>query len=304
MLRKKPAGRYPSRIHTSEAYQWYPPTVFRRVRTGGNGVSVENMRSSNPLHEPAAHLPDGVKMPMLGFGTWQISGEQCRRAVATALGAGYRHLDTAAMYRNEAEVGQALVDSGLPREDVFITTKLLPADAARAREALDDSLAVLNVPSVDLYLIHSPPEEGGPGIWEQLLAAREEGLARAVGVSNYSIEEVDELIEATGVAPAVNQVRWAPSVHDPVFLAESAERGVVVEGYSPFRSSDLEDQTLGAIADAHDVTPAQVVLRWHLHHDIVVIPKSVTPQRIRANADIFGFSLTADEVARIDALAG
>ncbi|MGC0252238.1 aldo/keto reductase [Pseudactinotalea sp. Z1748] len=262
------------------------------------------MRSSNPLHEPAAHLPDGVQMPMLGFGTWQISGEQCRRAVATALGAGYRHLDTAAMYRNEAEVGQALVDSGLPREDVFITTKLLPADAARAREALEDSLAVLNVPSVDLYLIHSPPDEGGPGIWEQLLAAREEGLARAVGVSNYSIDEVDELIEATGVAPAVKQVRWAPSVHDPVFLAESAERGVVVEGYSPFRSSDLEDQTLGAIADAHDVTPAQVVLRWHLHHDIVVIPKSVTPQRIRANADLFGFSLTADEVARIDALAG
>lgn len=275
----------------------------RRVRAGGNGVNVGHMRSTNALHEPAAQLPGGVTMPMLGFGTWQITGEQCRSAVATALEAGYRHLDTAAMYRNETEVGRALMDSGLPREDVFLTTKLLPADAHRAREALEDSLAALDVRSVDLYLIHSPPGDDGPGAWEQLLTAREDGLARAVGVSNYSTAQVDELIEATGIAPAVNQVRWAPSWHDPAFLTESADRGVIVEGYSPFRSSDLDDQTLVAIAEAHQVTPAQVVLRWHLHHDIVVIPKSVTPERIRANADIFGFSLSQDEVARIDALA-
>ena len=242
-------------------------------------------------------------MPMLGFGTWQIRGREAYDAVRTALDVGYRHVDTAALYENEAEVGRAIADSGLAREDVFITTKLLHSDAGRAREALQDSLAALGVDAVDLYLIHSPPGGASPPTWEQLLAARDAGWARAVGVSNYSTAQVDELIQATGEAPAVNQVKWGPSLHDPGFLSESAQRNVVVEGYSPFRSTDLHDETLVRIASDHGVTPAQVVLRWHLEHEIVVIPKSVTAERIRANADIFGFSLSEEEVARIDALS-
>ena len=242
-------------------------------------------------------------MPMLGFGTWQMRGEECVQAVSAALEAGYRHLDTAAMYGNETEVGRAVAESGLAREDIFVTTKLLPADADQARDALQASLQALDLETVDLYLIHSPPGGASPSTWEQLLAAREDGLARAVGVSNYSTSQVDELIAATGVAPAVNQVKWGPALHDPEFLAESVQRGVVVEGYSPFRSTNLDDPVLVEVAQAHEVTPGQVVLRWHLEHGVVVIPKSSTPERIRANADIFGFSLTEDEVARIDALA-
>lgn len=261
------------------------------------------MQFPSPFAEPSVQLPGGGAMPMLGFGTWQIKGQECYRAVFAALEAGYRHLDTAAMYENEAEVGQALADSGVPRDEVFLTTKLLPEEAEQAGAALQRSLEALGVANVDLYLIHAPPGGASPGTWEQLLAAREAGLARAVGVSNYSTSQVDELIAATQVAPAVNQVRWAPALHDPTFLNESAERGVVVEGFSPFRSTNLDDETLATIAQAHGVTAAQVVLRWHLEHGIIVIPKSVTAERIRANADIFDFALTADEVAQIDALA-
>src|SRR5690625_829531 len=184
--------------------------------------------SSSALHEPAVRLSADVAMPMLGFGTWQIYGRESYEAVRTALEVGYRHVDTAALYENEAQVGQAVADSGLAREEVFITTKLLHSDAGRARAALQDSLAALGVETVDLYLIHSPPGGASPATWEQLLSAREDGLARAVGVSNYSTAQVDELIQATGEAPAVNQVKWGPSLHDPGFLSESAQRGVVV----------------------------------------------------------------------------
>src|SRR5690625_4186848 len=276
----------------------------RRMRGRWGGSTVGAMQFPSPFAEPSVPLPGGGAMPLLGFGTWQIKGQECYRAVLAALEAGYRHLDTAAMYENEAEVGQALTDSGVPRDEVFLTTKLLPEEAEQARAALQRSLDALGVPKVDLYLIHAPPGGASPGTWEQLLAAREAGHAQDVGVSNYSTGQVDELIAATQVAPAVNQVRWAPALHDPAFLAESADRGVVVEGFSPFRSTDLEDDTLARIAETHRVTPAQVVLRWHLEHQIVVIPKSVTPERIRANADIFGFALNTDEMAQIDAMAG
>ncbi len=137
-----------------------------------------------------------------------------------------------------------------------------------------------------------------------MLAARSANLTRAVGVSNYSTGQIDELIQATGEAPAVNQIRWSPALYDPQRLAENSERGIALEGYSPFKSSDLTDPVLVRIAEAHGVTPAQVVLRWHLEHEIVVIPKSVTPERIASNFDIFGFSLTPEEVAEIDALGG
>ena len=242
-------------------------------------------------------------MPVIGFGTWQVSGRRGYEAVQLALEAGYRHIDTATMYGNEAAVGRAVRESGIPREDVFVTTKL-PADrVGRERDTISTSLRTLGMEYVDLWLVHWPPRgQARPETWRELLAAREDGLARSVGVSNYTTAQLDELIEATGEAPAVNQIPWSPWEHDPTRLAEHRDHDVVLEGYSPFKRSDLRSPVLARIAEAHGVSPAQVVLRWHLEHGIVVIPKSVTPERIASNLDLFGFSLTREEVAEIDAL--
>ena len=248
-------------------------------------------------------LTGGVEMPLVGFGTWQIRGRQGYEAVRLALDAGYRHIDSATMYGNEADVGRAVRDSGIAREDVFITTKL-PADrAGRERDTIAASLRALGLEYVDLWLVHWPPRgRARAETWREFLAARDEGLARSVGVSNYTTAQLHELIKATGEAPSVNQIPWSPWEHDSTRLAEHEERGVVLEGYSPFKRSDLTSPVLGRIAGAHGVSAAQVVLRWHLEHGIVVIPKSVTPERIRTNLDLFGFSLTDEEVAEIDAL--
>lgn len=242
-------------------------------------------------------------MPLVGFGTWQLRGEAAYQAVRYALSVGYRHLDTATMYRNEAEVGRAVRDSGVPRDEVFLVTKLLPEDAGRERAVLDASLRALGTDYLDLWLIHSPPDrQGGQATWREFRAVRDAGLTRAIGVSNYSLAQLDRLAETTGEAPAVNQVRWGPTVHDPDTLAGHRERGVVLEGYSPLKATRLRDRVLAGIAERHGVTPAQVALRWHLEHRIPVIPKSGNRERIAANFDLFGFSLEPDEVARIDAL--
>ena len=254
---------------------------------------------------PTVRLPGDVAMPMLGLGTWQADGGRCYEAVRHALRRGYRHIDTATMYRNESDVGRAVRDSGVPRNDVFITTKLPPSHSGRERATIEESLRRLGTGYVDLWLIHWPP--GGrahPEVWRELLAARDAGLARAVGVSNYSLRQLDELTQATGETPALNQIPWSPPEHDPGLLAGHRERGVVLEGYSPFKGSDLRHPTLRAIADGYGVSPAQVVLRWHLQHRIVVIPKSVTPARVDENFDVLGFALTDAEMARIDGLRG
>jgi diketogulonate reductase-like aldo/keto reductase len=259
---------------------------------------------TNVNADHAVVLPGDVRMPLIGFGTWQVTGNRGYRAIRLALEAGYRHLDTATMYGNEAIVGRALRDSGVPREDVFITTKLPPSRSGRERGTLDDSLRALGTSHVDLWLIHWPP--GGrprPEVWRHFLAARDAGLARSVGVSNYSTAQIDEVIAETGEAPAVNQIPWSPFEYDARTMAESRDRGVALEGYSPFKRSDLRDATLRAIAERQGVTPAQVVLRWHLEHRVIVIPKSVTPERIRTNLDVFGFALSPEELARIDALS-
>jgi 2,5-diketo-D-gluconate reductase A len=248
-------------------------------------------------------IAPGVSMPLLGFGTWQARGKTAEDAVARALETGYRHIDTARAYRNEAEVGRALSASGVPRGEVFVTTKMWPDRAGRERETLEESLAALALDQVDLWLIHWPPDgRARPDVWERVLEAQADGLARAVGVSNYSVEQMDELHAATGRMPAVNQVEWGPALHDAHTLDEHRRRGVQLEGYSPLKTTDLRNKRLAAIADAHGVTPAQVVIRWHLEHEIVVIPKSANPERIAQNADVFGFTLTADEVAALDDL--
>jgi diketogulonate reductase-like aldo/keto reductase len=252
---------------------------------------------------PAAELPGGGAMPLLGFGTWQLRGRACRDAVRAALDVGYRHVDTATIYRNEAEVGRALRESGVPRDEVFLTTKS-PAGDRDPRRTLTASLEALGVDAVDLWLIHWPGNGSDVDRWRQFVAERDAGRARAIGVSNFSLREIDALHRQVGVLPAVNQIRWGPALYDPAVERGHRERGVVLEGYSPFKSTNLRDPVLVEIAERHGATPGQVVLRWHLEHGVVVIPKSAHPERIAENFAAADLALTADEVARIDALAG
>ncbi|HLX47603.1 MAG TPA: aldo/keto reductase [Streptosporangiaceae bacterium] len=252
----------------------------------------------------AVTLAGGVAMPLVGLGTWQLRGSRGYDAIRFALDTGYRHIDTATMYGNEADVGRALADSGLDRKDVFITTKLPASSVGREQVTLAASLRALGTGYVDLWLVHWPPGgRASPRLWRELLTAREQGMARAVGVSNYSTGQLDELIDATGEAPAVNQIPWSPYQFDPELLAQSKERKVVVEGYSPLKGTNLRDRVLTGIASAHSVTPAQVVLRWHIEHGIPVIPKSADTRRIVANFDLFSFSLSPEEMTMIDGLA-
>lgn len=242
-------------------------------------------------------------MPLLGFGTWQLRGSAGYDAIRAALEAGYRHIDTATMYGNETIVGEALRHCGVHREDVFLTTKLPPGKAGQEHATLIASLRALGTDHVDLWLVHWPPAgRKVEPVWREFLAHRDQGKTRAVGVSNYSLAQIDHLIEATGEAPAVNQIPWGPSHYDARLLAGHHERGVIVEGYSPLKGTNLRDRVLAEIAARHGVTAAQVVLRWHIEHGIPVIPRSEKPARIAANIDLFGFSLSPEEVARIDGL--
>jgi 2,5-diketo-D-gluconate reductase A len=254
--------------------------------------------------QPTVALDRAGAMPLVGLGTWQMRGARCQAAVRAALEVGYRHIDTATIYGNEGEVGRAVRDSGVPREQVFVTTKLPPGNAGRERSTLTESLRALGMDHVDLWLVHWPPRARAlVPTWEALLAARDQGLARAVGVSNYSPARLDELIDATGQAPQVNQIPWAPALHDAALLDAHRRRGVVLEGYSPFKNTDLRHPVLADIAARHGVTPAQVVVRWHVDHQVVAIPKSANPGRIATNFDVFGFSLSDEELGRIDGLS-
>jgi diketogulonate reductase-like aldo/keto reductase len=249
-------------------------------------------------------LPGGVSMPMIGFGTWQLRGKVGREALRSALGAGYRHIDTATMYGNEADVGHALAASGLARDQVFITTKLPSGKAGRERATLAASLRALGTDHVDLWLVHwPPPERMLIKVWCEFLALRDEGRVRAIGVSNYSLAQIDRLINATGQAPAVNQISWSPGRYNEALLAGHRERGVAVEGYSPLKRTNLASPVLAEIAAAHGATPAQVVLRWNLEHGVTVLVKSAQPDRITANFGALRFSLDPGEVTRVDALS-
>jgi diketogulonate reductase-like aldo/keto reductase len=259
--------------------------------------------TTNDYADPAAALTSG-RMPLLGFGTWQISNRDAPQATADALQAGYRHIDTATMYQNESGIGKALASAALPRESVFVTTKLPPAHAGRERRTLGESLTKLGLDYVDLWLVHWPPNgQAAPRVWQQFVSAQQEGLTKAIGVSNYSLRQIDELIQVTGVVPQVNQIRWGPSLYDLAMVSGLQERGVVLEGYSPFKVSNLKDPTLVSIATRHDATAAQVIVAWHIAHGFVVIPKSVRRERIVANAAGVRIKLTEEEVAMIDDLS-
>jgi diketogulonate reductase-like aldo/keto reductase len=242
-------------------------------------------------------LPSGARMPLLGFGTWQLTGQAAEHATATALEVGYRHVDTATMYGNEAEVGRALQGSS---DEVFVTTKLPPDRADRPRETLEQSLRLLQRERVDLWLIHWPPPEDA-ALWRAFIAAQEEGLVVDIGVSNYSLAELDDL-SSSGVTPAVNQIRWSPLLFDQAVLDGHRQRGVALEGYSALRGGTLDNPVVRGIADRLGRTAAQVVIRWHLQHEVVVIPKSRDAQRIAANADVGGFELSVDDMAQLDSL--
>ena len=243
-------------------------------------------------------------MPLVGFGTWQLSGRDAYRAVRTALDVGYRLVDTATMYQNEAEIGAAIRESGVARDELFVTTKIMPGDGRTVTETIAASLEALGVEHVDLWLIHWPPADTAlVSTWEQVLDVRTSGLATDVGVSNFSVAQIDRIIAATGVAPAVNQVPWAPSHHDVAFLESMRQLHVAVEGYSPFTLTDMNERALVQFARDHDVLPTQVIVRWHVQHEIVVIPKSKTAARIATNFDISGFELTTEEMSAIDGLA-
>ena len=259
------------------------------------------MSDPNPaVPTDTAALPAGGAMPLLGFGTWQITGPTAQEAVETALAAGYRHLDTATIYGNEREVGAGLRASGVAPGEVFVTTKCPPDKADRARETLEQSLELLGLDRVDLWLIHWPG--AGVPMWETFVQAREDGLVRDVGVSNYDLALLDECEQATGVLPAVNQVKWSPLLHDAAVEQGHRDRGVVLEGYSALRGGTLDHPVIHGMAERLGRTPAQVIVRWHLEHGVVVIPKSTRAERIRSNADVAGFSLGADDVAALDAL--
>jgi 2,5-diketo-D-gluconate reductase A len=265
----------------------------------------EEVSEARTIESESVELAAGTELPILGFGTWQLRGRSAVDAVLSALDVGYRHIDTATAYGNEKQVGQAVAHGGVRREDIFVTTKLPPSRAGRERETLEASLDALAFDYVDLWLVHWPPSGGArPDVWERLLELQAEGLTREVGVSNYSVSQIDELERVTGHLPAVNQIEWSPPLFDPSVLEEHRRRAVQLEGYSPLLNINLRDRRLVEIADSHGVTPAQVVLRWHVEHQIVAIPRSSNAERIAENADIFGFALTSSEVEILDTFGG
>ncbi|HEY1572991.1 MAG TPA: aldo/keto reductase [Pseudonocardiaceae bacterium] len=247
-------------------------------------------------------LADGNRIPMLGLGVWQIpDGPECVNAVRWALEAGYRHIDTAQAYGNEESVGRALRESGVPREDVFITTKFYPGRRDPAAEA-EQSLRRLGVDQVDLYIVHWP--QGGPTwAWPGMEQARERGFARSIGVSNFSVDDMDEVLAAATVAPVVNQIQFGALKYRRALLEKCVERNVALEAYSSLGTGrHLGNKAVRQIAERVGRTPAQVLLRWCVQHGLPVIPKSTHRERIQENADLFGFVLSTEDMAALDGL--
>jgi diketogulonate reductase-like aldo/keto reductase len=247
-------------------------------------------------------LADGNAIPVLGLGVWQVpDGAECERAVRWALETGYRHIDTAQAYGNEPSVGRALRDSGLPREEVFITTKFYPARRDPVAE-IEGSLRRLGVDQVDLYIIHWP-RNGPTWAWPGMEAAREQGHTRSIGVSNFSVQQLEQVIAIADTAPAINQVQFSPFEYRRSLLEACEARNVAVEAYSPLGTGrHLSDPTVARVAQAAGRTAAQVLLRWCLQRGTIVLPKSTHRERIEQNAQIFDFTLSDDDMATLDAL--
>jgi diketogulonate reductase-like aldo/keto reductase len=250
-------------------------------------------------------LSDGRSIPALGLGVWQIpDGQAVQDAVHWALEAGIRHIDTARLYRNERGVGEAIRKSGIPREEIWVTTKLFPFEALWVERALQASLRRLNLEYVDLYLVHFPPPGRILSTWKKMESLATRGLARSIGVSNYNLGVLNKTLEIADVAPVVNQIHLSP-YHYSKDLAESCRAlGVAVEAYSPLtRGRNLNDAVPVSIAKAHGTSPAQVLIRWSLQHGFIVIPKSARQERIVSNSQVYDFALTDEEMGQLDAVA-
>ena len=257
---------------------------------------------------PLIELNDGYRIPQVGLGVWQTPNDVAVEAVRTALEAGYRHVDTAAIYGNEEGVGEGLRAAGLPRNEVFVTTKVWNEEQGydQALRATRESLRRLGLEQVDLLLIHWPSPWRGLYLdtWRALIQARADGLARSIGVSNFEPEHLDRIIGETGVVPVLNQVELHPRFQQKALRAADEARGLRTESWSPLGQGRLlTDPVVANIARKHDRTPAQVIIRWHIQNGLIVIPKSVTPSRIRENFDVFGFELDTDDLAAFAGLA-
>ncbi len=249
-------------------------------------------------------LNDGNTIPQVGLGVWQTPQDMTGAAVVAALKAGYRHVDTAAIYENEEGVGEGIRSSGVPRQEIFVTTKLWNENQGfdTTLKAFDQSLKRLKLDHVDLYLIHWPSPRRGLYLdtWRALVRLKSEGRARSIGVSNFEAEHLNRIVEETGIVPVINQIELHPDFQQRQLRDVHAKLGIVTQSWSPLGQGKLlKDPTIAAIAAKHKRTPAQIVIRWHIDNGLVVIPKSVTPSRIVENFDVFGFQLTADDLAAI-----
>jgi len=258
---------------------------------------------------PYLTLNNGVQIPQLGFGMWQVPPDEAVEPIRIALESGYRHIDTAAAYGNEEGVGQAIRESGVPREHIFVTTKLANPDHARAAEAFEDSVSKLGLEYVDLYLIHWPrPDRGDLYVqaWKALEKILADGRAKAIGVSNFHQAHLERLRSEADVVPAVNQIELHPGFNQDELRAFNQQNGILTEAWSPIGQGKglLDNPDLAKIAETVGRTPAQTVLRWHIQLGNIVFPKSVTPSRIRENIQVFDFELDADQMAAISALPG
>ncbi len=258
---------------------------------------------------PTLTLNSGHAIPQLGFGVFLVPADEAEAAVSSALEIGYRHIDTAAIYRHEEGVGAAIAASGIPREELFVTTKLWNdrQSGEQPHEAIRESLDKLGLEYVDLYLTHWPTPEKDTYVnaWEKLVEIRDQGLTRSIGVSNHLPEHLDRIVEATGVVPAVDQIELHPALQQRDVLEWAAAHGTLIESWGPLGQGKyplFENPAVAEAAAAHEVTPAQVVIRWHLQRGFIVFPKSSSPERQAQNFDVLGFELTDAEVAAIDAL--
>jgi len=253
-----------------------------------------------------ARLNNGVEIPYLGLGVYLAgSGAGTRNAVQHALQAGYRHIDTASLYGNEQEVGTAAINSRIPREEIFITTKLWNSDHGydRTIQACRESLATLGLSYVDMYLIHWPVEKLRSETWEAMITLQDEGRCRAIGVSNYTIRHLEELLADSPVVPAVNQVEFSPFLYQKDLLDFCRSRGIQLEAYSPLtRGKKLNHPAITSIAAKYGKTSAQIMIRWALQHDLLVIPKSANQRRIYENADVFDFEISSEDLTLLDSL--
>jgi 2,5-diketo-D-gluconate reductase A len=260
------------------------------------------------MTQPTLSLNDGSQIPQLGFGTWQTPEEVAAATISAALARGYRSIDTASIYGNEAGVGEGILISGVPRKEIFVTTKLWNNHQGydEARRAFDDSLRRMKLDYIDLYLIHWPMPHLGRYLesWRALIALKNEGRVRSIGVSNFHIPHLQNLMDTTGVVPSVNQIELHPYFQQRTLREFHAQHGIITESWSPLGQGGalLRDGQILRIAQKHQKTTAQIVLRWHLDCGLVTIPKSVNPERIRENFGVFDFRLDAEEFALLDGL--